>query len=97
VAVHISVVRSGSRKQYEKLLLRKSFRYGSRVRKVTVANVTDWKEEKLAELRELLKQQGRAAYRLREYALDPRIFSLLIEQGCDPWRVSCAMTVKPAA
>ena len=44
------------------ILLREGWREGGRVRKRTLANLTDWPAEKVDSLRRVLKGQRRAAH-----------------------------------
>lgn len=53
--MHIHRIRSGSRNQYTKVLLRESYRDGNTVKKRTIANLSDWDEQRIAMLEAALR------------------------------------------
>lgn len=85
--MYIHTIRSGSKQQYTKRLLRISRRENGRVVNRTIANVSGWADEQVARVREAL-----AAHRAWTKAGfgEPsarRLLTLLLREGVAPWRL----------
>jgi hypothetical protein len=85
--VHINLIRSGSRNQFEKLLLRKSVRRGAHVKKMTVASVTGFPDSDRAELTALLAERRAAKTTALRNDAERRIFEILLRNGVPSWRL----------
>jgi hypothetical protein len=65
--------------QQNDLLLRRSYREGGAVRKVTLANVDDWSKADVAKLRGLLNEH-RGCRRADRSNVEAKILSMLLER-----------------
>lgn len=91
--MHINTIRSGANNKYVKRLLRESFREGAKVRKRTLANLSQWSEERLSELRSALALKRRTRGEPAEVEADELILSLFAgHRWAYPWQAFQLMT-----
>jgi hypothetical protein len=85
--LYLHTIRSGSRGQYIKRLLRTGRREGQRVVNRTVANVSTWPDDRIAKLQNELKIYRMCRGTGWQAEADRWLFSLLLAQGIEPWRL----------
>lgn len=83
--MYVHIIRSGSRNQYEKRLLRAGKRRAGKVVNFTVANVSGWTADQLDELYAALEAHREAKRHARDD--DAGLLSVLLRYGVAPWRI----------